>query len=203
MTDRVPQPNDLPDWPADEFRPRAPLPVVPVPAQGRRDLRGSRVIIGVPGVGWRGDLRADTPVVQGSRTFIPILSEQEWYRAEAEETEVFAPLVPVERVWLETVAALPAGREQQTPSLDAPAPRFPVPAGEVTSLVGRRLVRPSGPEQKAAVDRRDIRAVTEAYADARGGVSVRVAAELDWYRWAWTGKAPKTLEVDLGQLWVE
>jgi hypothetical protein len=177
--------------------------VVPVPAHGRRDLRGSRVIIGVPGIGWRGDLRADAPVVQGSRTFIPILSEHEWYRAEAEETEVFAPLVPVERVWLETIAVLPGDREQPIASLDAPPPRYPVPAGNVASLVGRRLVQPSGPDQKAAVDRRDLRAVTEAYADARGGVSVRVAAELDWYRWAWSGKAPKTIEVDLGRLWVE
>jgi hypothetical protein len=175
---------------------------VPVPAYGRRDLRGSRVIIGVPGVGWRGDLRADAPVVQGSRTFIPILSEQEWYRAEAEQTEVFAPLVPVERVWLETITSLPPDSESIA-SLDAPAPRFPVPAGEVANLTGKRLVQPPGPDQKAAIDRRDIRAVTEAYADARGGVSVRVAAELDWYRWAWSGKAPKTLEVELGQLWVE
>jgi hypothetical protein len=203
VTGPVPHPNDLPEWPADQFRARTPLPVVPVPAYGRRDLRGSRVIIGVPGIGWRGDLRADAPVVQGSRTFIPVLSEHEWYRAEAEETEVFAPLVPVERVWLETIAALPGDPEQPIASLDAPPPRYPVPAGDVTSLVGRRLVQPSGPEQKAAVDRRDLRAVTEAYADARGGVSVRVAAELDWYRWAWSGKAPKTLEVDLGHLWVE
>ena len=203
MTGPLPYSNDLPEWPADQYRPRTPLAVVPVPAQGRRDLRGSRVIIGVPGVGWRGDLRADTPVVQGSRTFIPILSEQEWYRAEAEQTEVFAPLVPVERVWLETVAVLPSDRERELASLDAPAPRFPVPAGEVPSITGRRLVQPAGPDQKAAADRRDIRAVTEAYADARGGVSVRVAAELDWYRWAWSGKAPKTLEVDLAQLWVE
>jgi hypothetical protein len=202
VTGPLPHPNELPEWPSEEYRARTPLPVVPVPAYGRRDLRGSRVIIGVPGVGWRGDLRADAPVVQGSRTFIPILSEQEWYRAEAEQTEVFAPLVPVERVWLETITSLPPDSESIA-SLDAPAPRFPVPAGEVANLTGKRLVQPPGPDQKAAIDRRDIRAVTEAYADARGGVSVRVAAELDWYRWAWSGKAPKTLEVELGQLWVE
>jgi len=64
-------------------------------------LRGRRVIIGLPGHGWRGDLRADEKVVQGSRTYVPVMSEGEWYRAEAEQTEVFAPLVPVERVWVE------------------------------------------------------------------------------------------------------
>src|SRR5919112_6354368 len=64
-------------------------------------LRGRRVLIGLPGHGWRGDLRADEKVVQGSRTYVPVMSEAEWYRAEAEQTEVFAPLVPVERVWAE------------------------------------------------------------------------------------------------------
>ncbi len=59
------------------------------------------MLIGLPGHGWRGDLRADEKVVQGSRTYVPVMPEAEWYRAEAEQTEVFAPLVPVERVWVE------------------------------------------------------------------------------------------------------
>src|SRR5690242_15746600 len=78
-----------------------PRPIAPVPASMAGELRGRRVLIGLPGHGWRGDLRADEKVVQGSRTYVPVMPEGEWYRAEAEQTEVFAPLVPVERVWVE------------------------------------------------------------------------------------------------------
>ncbi|HEX5741527.1 MAG TPA: hypothetical protein VFY17_08255, partial [Pilimelia sp.] len=80
---------------------------MPRPAAGQRALRGHRVVTGLPGHGWRADLRADDPVVRGSRTYVPVLSEGEWYRAEAEGVEVLAPLVPVERVWVETTAAVP------------------------------------------------------------------------------------------------
>src|SRR6476659_6612379 len=83
----------------------APGAIVPLPAGAAGDLRGQRVIVGVPGLGFRNDLRGDEPVVQGSRTYVPVLPEQEWYRAESEQTEVFAPLVPIERVWVETVNA--------------------------------------------------------------------------------------------------
>src|SRR3982750_633265 len=85
-----------PDWALDP-----PRPIVPTPATMSGQLRGRRVLIGLPGHGWRGDLRADEKVVQGSRTYVPVMPEAEWYRAEAERTEVFAPLVPVERVWVE------------------------------------------------------------------------------------------------------
>jgi hypothetical protein len=36
-----------------------------------------------------------------------------------------------------------------------------------------------------------------------GTVSVRVAQELDWYRWGWSGKLPRTLEVAAHLVWVE
>src|SRR3954451_14996922 len=78
-----------------------PGPIVPTAATVAGSLRGRRGLIGLPGLGWRGDLRADEKVVQGSRTYVPVMQEAEWYRAEAEQTEVFAPLVPVERVWVE------------------------------------------------------------------------------------------------------
>jgi hypothetical protein len=42
--------------------------------------------------------------MQTSRTYVPVLAEHEWYRAESERTEVFAPLVPIERVWIEVVS---------------------------------------------------------------------------------------------------
>ena len=201
--------DPLPDWDLGALAGRPPAPVVPVPAAGRTDLRGRRVIVGLPGLGWRSDMRADSPVVQGSRTYVPVLSEQEWYRAEAEQTEVFAPLVPVERVWVEIVSSSsvdsPAHRDlvSRLVSLDTPPRRDPVPVREAAWVTGRRVVKTTGPEDKAGTDRRDLRAVTEPYSSADGDICVRVTTELDWYRWAWSGQAPKTLEVPVHLLWVE
>jgi len=187
-----------------DWVPVPPAAIVPVPAGGVADLRGRRIVVGLPGTGWRGDLRADTAVIQGSRTYVPVLSEQEWYRAESEQTEVFAPLVPVERVWVEVPAPTgtpgPGGTDlfSRLVSLDAPPRREPVPAREVPGITGRRLVRadPGG-------DRRDLRAVTEVYQNGDGDVCLRVARELDWYRWGWTGQAPRTAEVAVYLLWTE
>lgn len=183
---------------------RRPGAIVPVPAFGRRDLRGRRVVVGLPGFGWRGDMRADEPIVQGSRTYVPVLAEQEWYRAEAEQTEVFAPLVPVERVWLEEVqpptseSPVPTDIVSRLVSLDAPPRRDALPVREVPSCTGRRVVRMAEDGEQ-----RDLRAVTEPYSSAEGDICVRVATELDWYRWAWSGQAPRTLEVPVHVLWVE
>src|SRR6266581_4523563 len=122
------------DWPSP-VQPATPPSIDPVPAAGRTDLRGARLLIGVPGLGWRGDLRGDTAVVQASRTYVPVLPEQEWYRAEAEQIEVFAPLVPVDRVWVETIATAEPTGPSITPvgdvfgrlvSLDGPPRRVPV-----------------------------------------------------------------------------
>lgn len=195
------------DWAPEQWTGREPGPVVPVPAAGRRDLRGRRVIVGMPGLGWRGDLRADEPVVQGSRTYVPVLPEQEWYRAEADQTEVFAPLVPIERVWLEQVQSSTVdklGRDlvsrlvSRLVSLDAPPRRDPVPVRDVAGVTGRRLVRAS-PEG----EERGLRAVTEPYSSSDGDICVRVTTEVEWYRWAWSGQSPKTLEVPVHLLWVE
>lgn len=194
---------DWDGWASEGWAARAPGTVVPVPASGRRDLRGRRVIVGLPGLGWRGDLRADEPVVQASRTYIPVLAEQEWYRAEVEQTEVFAPLVPVERVWLEQIQpAAPDGPARdlvsRLVSLDTPPRRDAVPVREVSHATGRRVVRVT--EQG---EQRDLRAVTEPYTSADGDICLRVAAELEWYRWVWSGQIPKTLEVPVHLLWVE
>src|SRR6185295_5046808 len=123
-------------------------------------LRGRRVIIGLPGHGWRADLRADEKVVQGSRTYVPVMVESEWYRAEAEQTEVFAPLVPIERVWVEEfgiAGSFPAepGMASKLVSLDEPPRREPIAALDAHTLTGRRVVelRNDGNE------RRDLRAV--------------------------------------------
>jgi hypothetical protein len=191
-----------PDW-----APRAPRSIVPVAASTLSDLRGRRILVGFPGTGWRGDLRADEKVVQGSRTYIPAIPEHEWYRAESEQIEVFAPLVPAERVWVETPGddrtsgRVAGGRRDvvsRLVSLDEPAPRIPVPAVEVDALSGRRVVQVGdGGEQ------RDLRAVTEVHTNSDGDICVRVALELEWYRWAWSGQAPKTIEVPVHLLWVE
>ena len=188
--------------PADDWIPATPQAITPVAATGRTDLRGKRVVVGLPGTGWRTDLRADTPVNQASRTWVPVLTEHDWYRAEAEQTEVFAPLIPIERVWLE----LPVPASGQHPqdlfsrlvSMDAPPRREPVPVRECPSVTGRRLVwvEPDG-------ERRDLRAVSEVYQNNDGDVCVRVAKELDWYRWAWAGQAPPTIEVPVFLLWME
>jgi hypothetical protein len=201
--------DPLPDWDLGAMSSRPPAPLLYVPAGGYGDPRGRRVVIGLPGLGWRGDLRADAPVVQGSRTYVPVLAEQEWYRAESEQIEVFAPLVAIERVWVEVLAPSTVERPARADlvsrlvSLDAPPRRDPVPAREVPAVTGRRVVRTPGPEDKAGGDRRDLRAVTEAYSSADGDICVRVATELDWYRWAWSGRAPRTMEVPVHLLWLE
>ncbi|MFC3503200.1 hypothetical protein ACFOOK_19780 [Micromonospora krabiensis] len=200
MNEPMPDPfADHPDW-----APRPPRPIEIVPATSRVELRGRRVLVGLPGLGWRGDLRADDRVVQGSRTYVPIIPEHEWYRAEAEQVEVFAPLIPVERVWVETVADRPRSSPKagdprfRLVSLDGPTHPAPTLVIEADSVAGRRVVHIAD-----SVERRDLRAVTETYSGAEGDICVRVTPEEEWYRWAWRGQAPTTLEVPVHLLWVE
>ncbi|WP_250031515.1 hypothetical protein [Paractinoplanes maris] len=187
-----------------DWAPDPPRPIVPTPASMSGALRGRRVLIGLPGLGWRGDLRADEKVVQGSRTYVPVMPEAEWYRAEAEQTEVFAPLVPVERVWVEEygLSGLPSDGSDlmsKLVSLDEPARRPAVAALDAGALTGRRVVQllDSGKEQ------RDLRAVTEMHTSDDGDICIRIATELDWYRWGWSGKTPRTLEVPVHKVWLE
>jgi hypothetical protein len=153
------------------------------------------VVIGVPGVGFRGDLRADDPVVQGSRTFVPVLTEQEYYRAELHHVEAFAVLVPVDRVWVEEPAEVPAESLQP---LDAPPVRWARPAISGEPILGRRVVRrvPDGFV-------RDLRAVSDAHTSHAGGTSVLICAESEWYAWALDGSTPITLAVSIQDLWIE
>jgi hypothetical protein len=174
-----------------------PVPIVPVPAARFAALRGRRVIVGVPGLGFRGDLRADDPVVQGSRTYVPVLTEEDYYRAETEQTEVFAPLVPVERVWVEHVGE-DGPPPDWTSTLDAPARRTPTEVSGSTPLLGRRLVE-AVPDGHA----RDLRACSDVYRNRDGVACVRVCAEAEWYRWARSGTTPDTTEVRADRLWLE
>jgi len=187
-----------PDWALE-----SPRSIVPTPANMSGQLRGRRVIIGLPGHGWRADLRADEKVVQGSRTYVPVMVESEWYRAEAEQTEVFAPLVPIERVWVEEFGIAGFSTDQDITSrlvsLDEPPRKVPAAALDAGNIMGRRVVE----LLEDGGERRDLRAVTELHTNDVGDICARVATELDWYRWAWSGKAPKTLEVPVHLLWIE
>jgi hypothetical protein len=183
---------------------RSPDPISPVPATMIAGLRGRRVLIGLPGYGWRGDLRADEKVIQGSRTYIPVMPESEWYRAESEQTEVFAALIPIDRVWVEDLGVA-ATLDTVTPdrpqlvSLDQPPRRLPQRATLARSLAGQRIVRllTDGDEQ------RDLRATTELYTSENGEICARIAVEVEWYRWSWSGRTPPTLETSADFLWVE
>jgi hypothetical protein len=174
-----------------------PAPIVPTPAALYPRLRGLRVIVGVPGIGFRADLRADDPVVQGSRTFVPILTEQDYYRAETDQIETFAPLVPVERVWVEHVSDQDAPHREAT-MLDAPAVQEPIPALSARRVMGSRVA-------KAVPDGhiRSLRAVTDVYLNASGLTCLRICAERDWYVWAVSGAVPPVDEVEAASIWVE
>ena len=181
-----------------------PRPVVPTPATMAGSLRGRRVLVGLPGLGWRTDMRSDEKVVQGSRTYVPVMAEAEWYRAEAEQTEVFAPMVPIERVWAEEFgiagAAAPGeGMTSRLVSLDEPPRRLAVAALDADAITGRRVIQ----ILEGGGERRDLRGVTEIHTGEEGDVCARVTTELDWYRWGWSGRAPSTLEVPVHLLWIE
>jgi hypothetical protein len=196
---------DFSRW-ASEFS-RRPSPIVPVPAlkfaaTDPAALRGKRVIMGLPGHGWHYDLRADAMVRQDSRSLVPVMPEADWYRAEQDRVEVFAPLIPAERVWVETVGEdfLEPGHNPIV-DLDAPPIRRATHAETVPLLTGRRIIAmPEHPDEFTA--ERGLRAVTEVHI---GNIlrQVRVAAEGDWYRWAATGLVPPTRAVLLSLLWVE
>jgi hypothetical protein len=186
-----------------DWAPEPPKPIVPTPAMMCGRLRGRRVIIGLPGHGWRADLRADEKVIHGSRTYVPVIPEADWYRAEAEQTEVFAPLVPVERVWVEELGisgsvAEPNNVVSRLVSMDEPPRRDPKGALDADALTGRRVIKLS-----KSAEHRDLRAVTEIHAGNDGNICARVTTELEWYRWAWSGAEPRTLEIPVDLLWIE
>jgi hypothetical protein len=133
-----------------------------------------------------------------------VIPEQDWYKAELEQLEVFAPLVPAERVWIEKLdIATKSGERtdggtQRLVSLDAPPEQHPLSAVDAIRVTGRRLV-----QFVEGVERRDLRAVTEPYMSTENDTCIRIATELEWYRWVWSGQHPKTLEVSTRLLWLE
>jgi hypothetical protein len=173
-----------------------PAPIVAVPAARVPSLRGRRVVVGTSRLGWRGDLRADDPVVHGNRTYVPVLTEQDYYRAETEHLEVFAPLVPVDRVWVEETA--PADELGVPAPLDSPPRRDAIRPTDADRITGRRVVQlvPDG-------ELRDLRALTELHQGDDGSRYVRVCTEAEWYRWALVGDPPAPTEVRLDHVWLE
>ncbi len=190
--------------------PATPKPIALLPAANMSpELQGRRAVIGLPGNGWRADMRADNAVTADGATYVPVLAEADYYRAELEDTEMFAPLVPVSQVWIEDVQSrsdAPA-RHQDAPrldlfsrlvSMDEPPCCEPVPARDTLGLTGRRVVVVSpGAEQ------RDLRAVTEPYQNQEGDICVRICREPDWYQWAFTGQPPKSQETPIYLVWAE
>jgi hypothetical protein len=172
-----------------------PEPIVAVRAAQFPDVRGQRVVVGRAGLGWRRDLRADSLVVQDGKTFVPVLTEHDWYRAEAEDVEVFAPLVPVSRVWVEAPAA------EVLVDIAAPEPRWPVPIDQKISVTGSRVVYLA--PAPAPVFERGWRAVSDVRQSAGGRSTLLVVHELEWYRWAWTGRMPKAMEIPADNTWAE
>jgi len=172
-----------------------PQPIVGVRASQWPEVRGQRVVVGRAGLGWRRDLRADSIVVQDGRTFVPVLTEHDWYRAEAEDVEVFAPLVPISRVWVEAPAT------EVSVDTAGPEPRWPVPVDEKASVTGSRVVYLA--PAPTPVFERDWRAVSEVRQSTGGRPTLLVVHELDWYRWAWSGRTPKARELGVSSLWLE
>jgi hypothetical protein len=133
--------------------------------------------------------------MQSGRTFIPVLIEQDFYRAEIEQIEVFAPLVPVDRVWIENIGPPPVSGQSV---LDAPPVRYAIPATEVAHLTGERIV-----QRVADGFVRDLRAISEKYLNSAASPSVRLCTESDWYAWAINGRVPAWSEVPVEILWLE
>jgi hypothetical protein len=175
-----------------------PAPIVPTAASEFTSLRGRRVIIGLPGLGFRNDLRADDAVVRESHTHVPILTEHDYYRAEMDRVEAFAILVPIDRVWVELIDGHGALPSHSAGLLDRPPMARATAAANVASLIGRRVV-----QQVPDGFVRDLRAVTPVYGNGAGNGTVGVCGEADWYRWGNVGSLPTVTQVDVSYLWVE
>jgi hypothetical protein len=173
-----------------------PPPVVPTSAGRCASLRGRRVIVGVPGIGFRGDLRADNAVITNGRTYVPVIGELDYYRSESQQVEVFATLVPIERVWIEEVAESAA--EASPPGLDGPPICLPSAVTNACRLIGRRVIL-AVPDGFV----RELRAVSGTYASSNNVECVRICGESEWYEWGITGRTPQTQEVSASSLWLE
>lgn len=167
-------------------------------------MRGARVIIGAADQGWRGDLRADDPLMREGTLMVPVLSESDFYRSEDEGCEAMAALHPAESVWVEKPdeesdrKTAPRHLFERLVDVDSPPVRYPVPASEVPGLTGRRVWHWRDGEFTY-----DLRCVSEAYENPDGDIAVKLVPERDWYRWARTGRPPVVDEALIHLVWVE
>ena len=84
------------------------------------------------------------------------------------------------------------------PYFGVPPPRQPQPADSVPALRGKRVVL-STPDGFV----HDMRAVSQARADRHGHLVVDVASEEDYFRWMFTGEAPRAETYPARLVWVE
>lgn len=189
--------------PRYEF-PDPPPPLTPVEAVRCFDMRGARVLVGSSGLGWRGDLRADDPLMHEGTLMVPVLNESDFYRSEDEGSEAMAALHPADAVWVEKPdpdserKTAPRHLFERLVDVDSPPVRYPTPASETPGLTGRRVWNWRGGEFAF-----DLRCVTEAFENSDGDIAVKVCGERDWYRWARTGKTPAVEEALIHLVWTE
>ncbi len=181
----------------------------PVPAATAGPLADRRVVLAEPPGAFRYDVRAVSepyPAEDGVH-YVDVVSEHDWYRSRIRREPVPTSPYRLDRVWLEQGQRTPPpGEDQPGPAgvfdrlvtVDAPPDRPPRRARDVTDLAGRRLVvvQPDGP-----VPHR--RAVSEAYLDPDGDLTVTICSEHDWYRWVITREPPRAEPCPLYLVWVE
>jgi hypothetical protein len=181
-------------WPLTPSETKLPRATIFVQASEIADPRGMRAVVGSHTYGWRRDLRCDRPLIRGGKSYVPILTEHDWYRAESERTEVFAPLIPIDRVWISTTGD-PADSDRNGPSV-----ANPVRAVQAARICGLRIIYM--PQSGTAIEERDLRATSEPHQDATGTV-ILAALEYEWYQWAWSGKIAQARRINVGDVWVE
>ena len=173
----------------------APNPIVPTPVPSTPHFAGAGSSSAFRASGSEVIYVRTTQSSRAGRTFVPILTEQDYYRAELEQIEVFASLVPMDRVWVEEVRPAPT---DGSAALDAPPIRHARRPTSSEWLLSRRIIR-------AVADGfvRDLRAVSGLYPTGPGAQCVRLCSEAEWYAWAFTGRVPDSVEVSALDLWVD
>ncbi|THV41315.1 hypothetical protein [Glycomyces buryatensis] len=189
----------------DAFEVPDPPPVlVPVPAKRVLDIHSARVVCGVPGVGWRFDLRADDPITRDGMMLVPLITEADYYRAVDGDGDAFASLVPADDVWVQQrepnpdpIIPPPGYLIDRLTDPDKPPIRGPVPASDSPVLIGRRVWYWTNEGY-----RDDFRCVSEPF-EIDGDFCVRVVEEAAWYRWSRTGHLPKPHDAFIHHLWTQ
>ena len=123
--------------------------------------------------------------------YVPVLTEQDYYRAEIEEIEAFAPLVPIDRVWVEHAPDSGRNPRHRPARWTLRRGASPDPPWRHHAVLGRRVVQavPDGTSATSVPSPRSTASAASAW-------SCGSAASTSGTRWALTGAAPSTMEVD-------